>query len=115
MLASAVVQRNRLAEPVKLWNDWSLGEGPSSQHSQKTTAVVAIKKLLTTPAERDVYVIVTFPDHECSNGIDASMIKSTASKMFKVKTHRVSNVFSTLGGPASKTHGPRFARLIAVT
>ena len=90
-----------------------LSERPSSQYSQKTTSLAAIQELLTTLAERDVSAIVTFPDHECSNGIDACMIKSAASKIFKVETHRVSSVFSTLGGPASKTHGPRLARLSA--
>lgn len=90
-----------------------LNERPSSQYSQTTTSLVAIKDLLTTLAERDVSAIVTFPDHECSNGINAKMIKSVASKVFRVKTHRVSSVFSTLGGPASKTQGPRLARLSA--
>lgn len=90
-----------------------LSERPSSQYSQKTTSLAAIQELLTTLAERDVSAIVTFPDHECSNGIDASMIKSAASKIFKIKTQRVSSVFSTLGGPASKKHGERLARLSA--
>ena len=90
-----------------------LNERPSSQYSQKTTSLSAIQELLSTLAERDVSAIVTFPDHECSNGIDANLIKSAASKIFKVKTHRVSSVFSTLGGPASKTRGPRLARMSA--
>lgn len=90
-----------------------LSERPSSQYSQKTTSLVAIQELLTTLAERDVSAIVTFPDHECSNGIDASIIKSAASKIFKIKIQRVSSVFSTLGGPASKKHGSRLARLNA--
>lgn len=90
-----------------------LSERPSSQYSQKTTSLAAIQELLTTLAERDVSAIVTFPDHECSNGIDANMIETAASKIFKIKTHRVSSVFSTLGGPASKKHGARLARLSA--
>ena len=90
-----------------------LDERPSSQYSQKTTSLPAIQELLATLAERDVSAIVTFPDHECSNGIDASMIKSAASKIFKIKTQSVSSVFSTLGGPASKKHGSRLARLSA--
>lgn len=90
-----------------------LEERPSSQYSQRTTSLPAIEELLATLAEREVSAIVTFPDHECSNGIDASMIKSAASKLFKVKTKSVSSVFSTLGGPASKKHGTRLARLSA--
>jgi len=90
-----------------------LNERPSSQYSQKKTSLAAIQELLLTLAERDVSAIVTFPDHECSNGMDASMIKSVASKIFKIKSQRVSSVFSTLGGPASKSHGSRLARLSA--
>lgn len=90
-----------------------LSERPSSQYSQKTTSLAAIQELLATLAKRDVSAIVTFPDHECSNGIDAGMIKSAASRIFKVKTHSVSSVFSTLGGPASKRHGSRLARMSA--
>lgn len=90
-----------------------LSERPSSHYSQKTTSLAAIKDLLIKLAEREVSAIVTFPDHECSNGIDASMIRNAASKVFKVKTQRVSSVFSTLGGPSSKTHGSRLARLSA--
>lgn len=88
-------------------------ERPSSQYSQKTTSLAAIRELLQILAERDVSAIVTFPDHECSNGIDANMIKMAASEIFNVKTQRVSSMFSTLGGPASKKRGPRLARLSA--
>ena len=90
-----------------------LEERPSSQYSLKTESLTAIQELLKALAEREVSAIVTFPDHECSNGIDANMIKSAASEIFKIKTHSVSSVFSTLGGPASKKHGPRLARLSA--
>lgn len=91
----------------------SLDKRPSSQYSQKTTSFAAIQELLATLAERDVSAIVTFPNHECSNGIDAGMIRSAASKVFKTRAQRVSSVFSTLGGPASKRHGPRLARMSA--
>jgi adenine-specific DNA methylase len=90
-----------------------LAERPSSQYSQKTTSLTAIQELLATLANRGVSAIVTFPDHKCSNGVDASMIKSAALKLFKTKTQCVSSVFSTLGGPASKTHSSRLARLSA--
>lgn len=90
-----------------------LNERPSSKYSQKTTSLPAIHELLTTLANRDVSAIITFPDHECSNGIDANMIESAASQFFKIKTQKVSSIFSTLGGPASKKHGSRLARLSA--
>ena len=90
-----------------------LAERPRSRYSQRTTSLLAIQDLLATLADREVSAIITFPDHECSNGIDASMIKGVASKLFKIKTQSVSSVFSTLGGPASKRHGSRLARLSA--
>lgn len=90
-----------------------LNERPSSQYSMKTTSLTAIQELLASLAERDVSAIVTFPDHECSNGIDANMIKGVASELFKIRAHNVTSVFSTLGGPSSQKHGSRLARLSA--
>lgn len=87
-----------------------IGERPSSKYSQKTTAALAIQELLFALAEREVSAIITFPDHECSNGLDAEMIKAIASELFKTKTKKVTSVFSTLGGPASGGNGPRVAR-----
>lgn len=90
-----------------------LDQRPSSKYSQKTTAMLAIHELLLTLAERRVSVIITYPDHQCSNGIDANMIKNSASEVFEVKTQIVSSVFSTLGGPALGKQGPRLARMNA--
>ncbi len=90
-----------------------LDERPSSKYSQKSNSLFAIQDLLATLADRSVSAIITFPDHDCSNGITANTIKNAASKRFKVKTRRVSSVFSTLGGPAARKDGPRLARLIA--
>lgn len=90
-----------------------LEERPSSKYSQKTTALVAIQELLSTLAAQGASAIITFPDHECSNGIDANMIKLAASQFFKTRTQIVSSVFSTLGGPAMRGQGPRLARMSA--
>lgn len=90
-----------------------LAERPSSKYSQKRTSLPAIQDLLVTLSKRGVSAIVTFPNHECSNGIDASLIKDIASELFRIRTQSVSSVFSTLGGPSSKKHGSRLARLSA--
>lgn len=90
-----------------------LDERPSSKYSQKSTAGLAIQELLVTLAERRVSAIITFPDHECSNGVDADMIKNYASEFFETRTQIVPSVFSTLGGPALRRHGPRLARMSA--
>lgn len=90
-----------------------LTERPSSKYSQKRTAGLAIQELLATLAERGASAIITFPDHECSNGVDAEMIRAAASKIFDTKIQIVSSVFSTLGGPALNGRGPRLARMSA--
>lgn len=90
-----------------------LVERPSSLYSQRTTASLAIQELLATLAEQGASAIITFPDHECSNGLDANMIKTIASQFFDTKTQIVSSIFSTLGGPSSKRSGPRLARMSA--
>ncbi|MHB9705326.1 DNA adenine methylase [Alcaligenes aquatilis] len=90
-----------------------LNERPSSQYSQRTTSLRATEDLLNTLASRGVSAIITFPDHECSNGMDAKMIKDVARGLFKIKTHSVSSIFSTLGGAATKKTGSRLARLKA--
>jgi len=90
-----------------------ISERPASLYSQKSTSLNAIQDLLSTLAERGASAIVTFPDHKCSNGIDANAIKQIAKKLFTTRSRRVASTFSTLGGPASSTTGPRLARLPA--
>ncbi len=88
-------------------------ERPSSKYSQKSGAKLAIQDLLDKLARQGVSAIITFPNHECSNGIDADIIKHYASNLFCAKTKIVSSLFSTLGGPASTRQGARLARVNA--
>ncbi len=90
-----------------------ISDRPNSLYSRKTTSLAAVQDLLESLSSRDVSAIVTFPNHECSNGVDAAMIRDSAEKLFKIRAYSVSSVFSTLGGPASKKHGSRLARLCA--
>lgn len=79
---------------------------PRSDFSMKTTAATAMENLLKTLAERGTDVILTFPDHDCSNGLSGKQITDLASAHFHIEKKSVHSVFSTLGG-VSKDQTPR--------
>ncbi len=79
---------------------------PRSNFSMKTTSATAMETLLKTLAERETDVILTFPDHDCSNGLSGEHITDLASTHFHVEKKSVHSVFSTLGG-VSKALTPR--------
>lgn len=74
---------------------------PTSAYSFKTQSMAAIKDLLGKLATNETTVLLTFPDHECSNGISGEFVRQAAMKDFRVVESTVSSVFSTLGGPAA--------------
>ncbi|MGJ4748605.1 hypothetical protein ACQV5M_19750, partial [Leptospira sp. SA-E8] len=78
---------------------------PRSDFSMKTTSAIAMENLLKTLAERKTDVILTFPDHDCSNGLSGDQITDLASTHFHVEKKSVHSVFSTLGG-VSKDQEP---------
>jgi adenine-specific DNA-methyltransferase len=71
---------------------------PHSKFSLKSESKLAFSALMKTIADRNCCVIVTFPDHECSNGLSGEGIRSIAKKFFRLKEKVVSSEFSTLGG-----------------
>lgn len=71
---------------------------PQSKFSVKTHAFAALQELLETVAERGAKAILTFPDHDCSNGLSGEIIRETAAGLFLIKTKTVNSKFSTLGG-----------------
>lgn len=79
---------------------------PRSAFSMKSTSAIAMENLLKTLAERKTDVILTFPDHHCSNGLSGEQITDLASAHFYVERKSVHSVFSTLGG-VSKDQTPR--------
>lgn len=88
---------------------------PQSKFSLKTHSLVAMQELLQTVAERNANAILTFPDHDCSNGLSGEIIKETAANLFHVKIKTVDSKFSTLGGNArlAETGKGREARQMA--
>lgn len=83
---------------------------PRSEFSMKTTSTRAMENLLKTLACRGTDVILTFPDHDCSNGLSGQQITEIASAHFKVEKKAVHSVFSTLGGVGKNAGGSRSAR-----
>ena len=88
---------------------------PKSEFSMKTTSKDALDKLLSKVAGRGASAILTFPDHDCSNGLSGNIVRSVAHKYFRVREKTVSSKFSTLGGTSGKsaTGSERAARLSA--
>jgi len=87
-------------------------ERPISKYSIGSQAPTALDELLRTIAECGAKAILTFPSHECSNGLSGNLVKETADQYFRVREKIVKSKFSTLGGSGrkSKTGNARSAR-----
>jgi hypothetical protein len=72
---------------------------PRSRYSMKTEAALALDELLERLSECQATAILTFPDHDCSNGLSGPSVIEIAAKHFKVDKRSVLSTFSTLGGP----------------
>jgi len=71
---------------------------PRSRYSVQTEAHLALDELLQTIAERGAKAILTFPDHECSNGLSGSSVQKIAARHFFITKITVASRFSSLGG-----------------
>lgn len=78
---------------------------PKSKYSIGTKSIEALDDLLKTLASRKTRVILTFPNHACSNGLSGYKVKETAKKYFVIKQKTVRSQFSTLGGNGSEDAG----------
>lgn len=88
---------------------------PRSQYSVKSESRQAIAALFDQASTRGVRLVVTFPDHECSNGLSGDILRELASCKFVVREKSVATRFSTLGGTskAAGGAGSRAARVAA--
>lgn len=73
-------------------------ERPVSLFSQRGNSQRTIEQLFRVLSARGCTVIVTFPKHECSNGLSGSTVAQAAKKHFAVERTMVKTSFSTLGG-----------------
>jgi adenine-specific DNA methylase len=71
---------------------------PRSKYSIGTQSAEALDDLLETVSSKGARAILTFPDHECSNGLSGNLVRKTAKKYFKIREKVVKSKFSTLGG-----------------
>ncbi len=71
---------------------------PRSKYSVGSESAEALEDLLKTIAARGARSILTFPDHDCSNGLSGDSVRGIAAKHFHVRQQRVASTFSTLGG-----------------
>lgn len=73
-------------------------ERPHSRYSVRSESVKAFTELLQKISEKNASAIITFPAHECSNGLSGRDVKNIARRFFHVRTKSVNSKFSTLGG-----------------
>jgi adenine-specific DNA-methyltransferase len=71
---------------------------PRSKYSVMTESTPTFKNLLKKVSEKGARAIVTFPDHECSNGLSGETVRKIAKEFFSVEERVVKSKFSTLGG-----------------
>lgn len=71
---------------------------PQSRYSLRTESAIVLDDLLKTVAGREAGAILTFPDHDCSNGLSGEAVRDIARKFFRVREMTVESNFSTLGG-----------------
>lgn len=86
---------------------------PRSKYSVTSESESALDDLLNTLSSRGARAILTFPDHECSNGLSGESVRDIATKHFRVHEKVVKSKFSTLGGTSNgklKHEGGRSAR-----
>jgi len=85
---------------------------PRSRYSVLSQSKAALDELLDTLARKQVNVLLTFPDHVCSNGLSGADVQNIARSYFKVDRSTVATRFSTLGGRGNgaKGDGERAAR-----
>lgn len=83
---------------------------PQSRYSLITGATDAFSELLRKLGSKDATCIVTFPAHECSNGLSGESVRKIAREHFKVTENLVQSKFSTLGGVDVRVGNGRVAR-----
>jgi hypothetical protein len=78
---------------------------PWSRYSVTSESKRAFSELLKTISSRGARTIVTFPLHECSNGLSGPAVREVATQYFHLDEQLVSSRFRSLGGGGVKTLG----------
>ncbi len=83
---------------------------PRSRYSVKSESREALARLLAKIASKGARVVVTFPAHECSNGLSGGIVRELSRQHFRVAEKTVRSKFSTLGGTSDDGEKGRAAR-----
>ncbi|MEK6409862.1 MAG: hypothetical protein AABN34_23305 [Acidobacteriota bacterium] len=78
---------------------------PRSRYSLKSESASALDELLQTVAARGAKAILTFPDHDCSNGLCGQLVRDIAQRHFLLREQVIESKFSTLGGTGDERKG----------
>jgi adenine-specific DNA methylase len=76
---------------------------PKSDFSLRTKSVAALSSLFQKISERQAHAIVTFPDHECSNGLSGDSVVEIARRYFHIHVKSVASSMSSLGGNSGES------------
>ena len=71
---------------------------PKSRFCLVTESEEALDQLLFLVSVTGASAILTFPDHECSNGLSGDSVRELAKAHFRVRENSIKSKFSTLGG-----------------
>lgn len=71
---------------------------PQSNFSRKAPAVEEFELLMKGVAQAGAHALVTFPEHEASNGLSGKLVEEISAQYFDVVRRAVKSTFSTLGG-----------------
>ena len=71
---------------------------PRSRYSVTSESSSALDDLLKIISSRGARAILTYPDHECSNGLSSESVREISNRYFRVKEKTVKSGFSTMGG-----------------
>jgi adenine-specific DNA methylase len=87
----------------------ALASRPQSNFCLVTKSAEAFDELMLGVACSGADALVTFPAQEASNGLSGDLVEAISDQYFKVKSRKVTSLFSTLGGNAISRHARKTA------
>lgn len=87
----------------------AIASRPQSKFCLVTKSAEAFDELMLGVASSGADALVTFPAQDASNGLSGDLVEAISGQYFKVKTRKVTSLFSTLGGNAVSRHARKTA------
>ncbi|MDP1527877.1 DNA adenine methylase [Rhodoferax sp.] len=82
---------------------------PQSKFCRLTQSAEAFDELMLGVASSGAEAIVTFPAQDASNGLSGELVEAISDQYFKVKSKKITSLFSTLGGNSVNRHARQAA------